>query len=211
MTRIALLFLCLLAAAPVLHLSPAAAEGIQYLPDPVYGKIHPEDEHPMQDLVLLAQRGDMRAQFIIGDLYAKGKGGLAKSPVRARFWFESAARKGMTSALIRLAALSKRERKYVEAYQWYTLAMGRGGKEGAWAKGARAQLVKERRLTDRDRRIGEKAAEKWKSRQAEALRVLQKKEQRARETLPAPELEGGSGPVSSQQQKTYSQEYNYNE
>jgi TPR repeat protein len=204
MTRFALLLLCLLFAAPA-----APAAGIPYLQDPVYGKIHPLDEHPMQDLVLLAQRGDVRAQFIVADLYAKGKGGLGKSAAKARFWFESAARKGLNAAFIRLAALSKHERKYVEAYQWYSLAVDRGGKEGAWARNARAQLAKERRLTDRDKRIAEKAAERWKSRQAEALRVLQKKEQRARETLPKPELDDKS--PSAAQQSPYSQEYSYNE
>src|SRR5205807_2654695 len=84
----------------------AAAGGIHYYEDPVYVKINKDDQHPMDDLITLAAEGDARAQFILGDLYSKGKGGLAKNRVKARYWFEISARHGFTPSFVRLGALA---------------------------------------------------------------------------------------------------------
>src|ERR1700722_15856839 len=93
----------------------ARAETTKYYQDPVYVKIAKDEPPPMDDLTALAEQGDVRAQYILGDLYGKGKGGLAKNHVLAQYWFETAARHGYTAAFIRLAALAKHENDEAEA------------------------------------------------------------------------------------------------
>ena len=113
----ALLLVALVIAAPA-H----AQEKITFFEDPVFKPLNKDDEHPMADLILLADQGDTRAQFILGDLYAKGKGGLVKNPQKARHWFNQSAISGYGASLIRLAALAKRDGNIIEAYSWYDLA-----------------------------------------------------------------------------------------
>jgi TPR repeat protein len=185
MNKFAACVLLALLLAPVM----SSAAGIRYYEDPVYSKLNAEDEHPMSDLVLLAERGDARAQYILADLYGKGKGGLAKNLVKSRFWFESAARHGLSAAFIRLAALARNSGDGVSAYKWYTLSAElAGGKEAKWSRGARTQLIKNAKLSPKDVRLAEDAAAKWRRQQGEAMRTLEKQEQHARETGPAPDL-----------------------
>ena len=215
MNRIVCILFCLMLAAPFC----AKASGIRYYEDPVYVKLNADDEHPMQDLVMLAQRGDARAQFILADLYAKGKGGLAKSLVKGRFWFESSARHGVSAAFIRLAALSRRAGDEVSAFKWYTLSVDlAGGKEAKWSRDARARLVRDAHMTPADINSGKDAARIWKAQQGEALRALQKKEQIARETQPEPDLDDkpkdktpAKGKTARQEPPQRQQEYRYNE
>lgn len=154
------------------------AEGIRYYSDPVYQKMAPEDEHPMDDLVTLAEQGDVRAQYILGDMYGKGKGGLARNLVKSRYWFESAALRGYDPAFIRLAALAKRQKDTVEAYKWYTLAISHaGGKLSKWARRARDNL----KISGSQQDEAKHAAREWDGRQAENKRALSSKEKQARE------------------------------
>lgn len=126
----------------------ASAEQIKYLSDPVYEKMAPEDPHPMEDLVLMGEEGDARAQFILGDLYGKGKGGLPRNIKKSREWFEKSARGGYAQSFIRLAALEKRVKKPEDAYKWYTLAIDAlPSGERKWAQTARDALAKEHSLT----------------------------------------------------------------
>jgi TPR repeat protein len=95
----------------------------------------------MDDLVKLAEQGDVRAQYILGDMYGKGKGGLGRNLVKSRYWFESAALRGYDPAFTRLAALAKRQKDPVEAYKWYTLGISHtSGKLSRWSKKARENL-----------------------------------------------------------------------
>lgn len=165
----------------------AQAAGIRYYEDPVYIKINKDDEHPMDDLMTLAAGGDARAQFILGDLYSKGKGGLKKNRVKARYWFEVSARHGYTSAFIRLAALAKHSRDYIGAYQWYTLnAEHAGGREAAWSKSELQRLGQS--LSDGAVREAKDGAKQWLSGQTPAMQIIQQNERTARETLPPPDL-----------------------
>ena len=182
MKRILLLSLLFLSLC-----APAQAAVVRYLEDPVYIKINKEDEHPMDDLMLLAKGGDARAQFILGDLYSKGKGGLAKNRVKARYWFEISARHGYTAAFIRLAALAKRSRDYIGAYQWYTLnAEHAGGREAAWSKSELQRLGLS--LSKGAVKEAKDGAKKWLGGQTMAMQAIQQNERTARETLPAPDL-----------------------
>jgi hypothetical protein len=153
---------CLAAATLLLHAVPAAAQ-IRHLSDPVYEKMAPEDPHPMEDLLLLGQEGDTRAQFILGDLYGKGKGGLPRNVKKSREWFEKSARGGYTQSFVRLAALEKRVGKPEDAYKWYTLAIEMlPTAERRWPQRAREALVKEHSLTPAQIKAAKQAAQEWK-------------------------------------------------
>lgn len=154
---IALLLTCLAAM-------PAGAAGLAYYPDPVYKKLAPDDHSPMDDILDLAKQGDPRAQFMIGDLYAKGKGGLPKDTTEARRWFEESAMHEYDHSFIRLAALAKREKKPVEALQWYKLALdsfSRNDPRKDFIEEARKKLIEDNKLSDDDISAAKKAANAW--------------------------------------------------
>lgn len=149
----------------LLMATPVRAEEITYFEDPIYEKLNAEDHHPMEDMILLAEAGDTRAQFILGDLFAKGKGGLGKSEKKAREWFDMAARQGNHYAFIRLAALAKHKGDWVEAYQWYDLAVDEMtyGPDRDWAKAQREKLKTSGKVSKEDIDKAEDMADTWKS------------------------------------------------
>ncbi len=161
----------------------AQAGEIKYLSDPVYEKMATEDPHPMEDLLLLGDEGDSRAQFILGDLYGKGKGGLPRNIGKARDWFEKSARGGYVQSFIRLAALEKRVNKPEDAYKWYTLAIDTlPSSEKKWAQNARDTLAKEQNLTPDQIKAAKKAAQEWKKATIEAEKAARAaREQKAKE------------------------------
>lgn len=162
MIRSAISLPCLVMALLIGGAVPAFAQ-IKHLSDPVYEKMAPEDPHPMEDLLLLGEEGDTRAQFILGDLYGKGKGGLPRSVKKSREWFEKSARGGYAQSFIRLAALEKRVNKPEDAYKWYTLAIETlPAAERRWPQRARDALVKEHSLTSAQIRAARQAAQEWK-------------------------------------------------
>jgi len=165
-----------LALGLALPAAAQAAEQIKYLSDPVYEKMAPEDPHPMEDLVLMGEEGDARAQFILGDLYGKGKGGLPRNIKKSREWFEKSARGGYAQSFIRLAALEKRVKKPEDAYKWYTLAIDAlPSGERKWAQTARDALAKEHSLTAAQIKSAKAAANAWKKAAAEAAEEAKKK------------------------------------
>jgi hypothetical protein len=164
MTRPVTTLPCLLVATLLLCATsiPALAQ-VKHLSDPVYEKMAPEDPHPMEDLLLLGKDGDTRAQFILGDLYGKGKGGLPRSVKKSREWFEQSARGGYAQSFIRLAALEKRVNKPEDAYKWYTLAIETlPSAERRWPQRARDALVKDHNLSSAQIRAARQAAQDWK-------------------------------------------------
>ena len=171
------LFLFFLSLAP-----PAQAATIRYYEDPPYQPINKEDPHPMADLVALAEQGDGRAQFILGDLYGKGKGGLGKNQVKARYWLETAARNGYTMSFIRLAAMAKRARDYTAAYKWYSLSVDNGtSKERRWSSKARELLSKDGRISKDDQREAREAINDWLKKREKVLAEDHEKARLARE------------------------------
>ena len=140
-----------------------AQADIEYQPDPVYQKLGENDLHPMEDMIVLAKQGNVRAQFILGDLYAKGKGGFAKDTVKACRWFEESAINGYNHSFIRLAALAKHENKPLEAWKWYTLAIkgfGQGG-ELTFVIAARHNLIIDAKLIAKDIWRAKKFMKDW--------------------------------------------------
>jgi len=178
-----------IAALIALAATPVKAK-LEYYPDPVYKKLHPEDESPMADVIALAEKGDVRAQFIMGDLYSKGKGGLPKDTKEARRWFEAAAVHGYAYSFLRLAALSRREGNLAEAWQWYTLAINsldRGDAQKFAAK-ARADLVEEAPLSQEQLAEARKAVTAWNDMKDARLKE-EAKAKTAQETPGAEETE----------------------
>lgn len=157
-------------AALTLCATPALA--ITYYEDPVYKPVSPEDHHPMEDMIMMAEEGDIRAQYILGDLFAKGKGGFVKSEEKASKWFQMSARNGNGFAFIRLAALAKHSKKWGEAYQWYSLAIDRlpFGNDRKWASTQRDLLEKEKKVDSNDIKAARKAASDWKDKASDLLK-----------------------------------------
>jgi TPR repeat protein len=187
-------------------LAPPSFAEMKYYPDPVYQKLGDDDSSPMDEMFNLAQQGDVRAQFIMGDLYSKGKGGVAKDIKEARRWFEESAVYGYAHSFIRLAALARRENRPVEAWQWYTLAIdafdyGDGQK---YAITARRDLAESARLTPEEMARARKAVRAWKEARDDRLRQEQA-EQREKEKREKEEMEKWQAAVSVQEEKTNEQ------
>ena len=76
-----------------------------------------------------AEQGDARAQNLLGDLYAKGKGAPQDYSLAAK-WYRQAAEKGLAAAQGNLAALYAAGAGVnidpTEAVKWYRLAAGQG-------------------------------------------------------------------------------------
>ena len=141
--------------------APALAE-LSYFKDPVYQTLATEDTHPMSDMIALAKSGDAQAQFILGDLYAKGKGGLEKSPRLAKGWFEKSAFNGYGAGFIRLAALAKREKDLKTALQWYLLAEDHlKGAQRTWARAQKKDILAQKKLDRKDIAAAENFARGW--------------------------------------------------
>jgi TPR repeat protein len=193
-----LFLLCLLCAA-----LPARAETMKYIPDPVYQSFDPAEESPMQEMIDLAKGGDIRAQYILGDLFAKGKGGLARNERTGAKWFEEAARNGYHEALVRLAAVAKRRKRPIEAYKWYSLAITnlRPGPWRAHAEDARAELVKTAGLSADDLDIARKDANKWNN---DAKRFREEQREQARRA--AREAEKTAAAEKNNQDKSVKQQ-----
>jgi TPR repeat protein len=191
-------FICI-AALLLLCLPVAAQAGLKYMPDPVYKPLDPAEDSPMQDMLILAEDGDVRAQYILGDLYSKGKGGLPKDFKQSARWFDLAAKNGYYEALVRLGALAKRQKKPVEAYRWYALAAEHLG-HGPWRKHAAAEkdaIKKESELTPEDLTAARKAANLWKS----ELREYQEEQRRLKREAIKKEREEKKKAESPKQEK----------
>ena len=176
-----------LAALFIFTASAQAEEGklvVKYFEDQPYQKLNKDDPHPMDEMIQMAETGDTRAQFILGDLYSKGQGGLPKDLKTARAYFERSARHGENFSFIRLAALAKREKNAKEAYMWYTLAADRlsYGPARKHALTARDALAGDAPLSQEDVRAAKTAADDWKMESGRLLR-----EERAAEEMRAKE------------------------
>lgn len=153
---------------------PAYAEGtakksLIYYDDPVYKQIAEGDEHPMSDLLHLADKGDTRAQFILGDLYAKGKGGLVRDEKKGAHWFEESAKNGYGPSFIRLAALAKRRNDPIAAWSWYDLGSSYAeGRDARYASRARDALEKKAGLSTEDISAARKLSAEFRRAREEA-------------------------------------------
>jgi TPR repeat protein len=173
-------------AALMAWVLPASAH-LKYYSDPAYRKLNEDDHHPMDEMIDLAKQGDVRAQFILGDMYQKGKGGLVQDAREARRWFGESAVHGYSQSFIRLAALSKHAGKPVEAWQWYTLAIENLDDDTQqYAIKARNDLTESAQLTREEMDHARDSIKAWKEARREQLRnERDNKEQTPEEKLAA--------------------------
>lgn len=151
---------------------PARAE-LQYYPDPAHKKLAPDEPMPMDDMVDLAKDGDPRAEFILGDLYQKGKGGLEKNLKESHHWFELSAMHGYGQAFVRLAAQAKHAGDTQLAWQWYTLAIDAlDGAAQDYAIQARRDLQEQSKISREDMDAARKSMREWKDLRDKTLREL---------------------------------------
>jgi TPR repeat protein len=178
--------LCLVLTIAFLMCGASAYADMQYPSDPVYQSLDPADPSPMQDMIDLAKGGDARAQYILGDLYSKGKGGLPKDSKKSADWFETAAKNGYFESFIRLAALARHQGKPVEAYKWYTLGTyyldSREWRQHA--DKARDVIEKETPLKSEDIDSARKEANVWRSTQRREAEENRKKADQAKKNTP---------------------------
>lgn len=158
----------------ILAATPAIAQSIEYFEDPVYQSLNAGDHHPMEDMILLAENNDLRAQYILGDLYSKGKGGFVKNEKKAKEWFEKSAMNGYPFSFIRLAAMAKRKNRPVEAYQWYTLGLDYLDRSAdrKWVSEARKTLAERKKLTPEEIKKATDGARTWERQKAEEMRKI---------------------------------------
>lgn len=150
----------------------AQAQGVTYYADPPYALYSDEESHPLAEMIRLGKEGDVRAQFILGDLYAKGKGGLKKDPKQAQKWFDQAARQDYAPAFVRLAALAKHDEDVIQAYAWYRLGAQRTG-QGAWRRYIN-DAMRDLNLDRAQKRQANDLAQAWRRGDQEQANVLDK-------------------------------------
>ena len=176
--RTRFLITALLLTAVVCSAPARADDKVVFYEDPVFKPLNDGDEHPMSDLIKLAEGGDIRAQFIMGDLYGKGKGGLVKSTQKAKHWFNQSAINGYGASFIRLGALAKREGNLIEAYSWYDLGSSlASGKDARYAAKARDAL----NLSDEDEDKADELSSAWRKEKSAALDAKAQAEKAKRE------------------------------
>lgn len=167
----------------------APLQAMTYFQDPVFVKPNDETPHPLGEIMDLAANYDVRAAFILGDLYEKGKGGLPKNAALSREWFEKSAMSGYAMSFVRLAAKAKKEKNLLDAYQWYSLGLDyfKPGAHRSYIVRARNELIKEAGLGRDDLRQADKAMTLWRKKQREwqaemrRAEAAEKKAARARE------------------------------
>lgn len=177
--------ICFLTALVALGLASSAAladtppkRTLTYFEDPVYQSVGEGEEHPMSDLLALAEKGDTRAQFILGDLYAKGKGGLVKNEEKAAKLFEDSAKNGYGPSYIRLGALAKRRGDFIAAWSWYDLGSSlASGRDARYSGRARDQVEEIGKLSGDDISAARKLSAEYRRARDEAE---QKREEAAR-------------------------------
>ncbi len=147
----------------------AQESNITYMTDPVFESFMDEGGHPLQGLFDLGNEGDARALFILGDLYSKGKGGVAKDIPTAKKMFEYSAKRGAPEGLIRLAAIAKDEGDKVAAYKWYHVAERRltDGRSIKYVRDAQNALA----LDSTTKREATKAGKAWETAKLPLLRL----------------------------------------
>ena len=156
-----------LALMPVAQAASSAdTDLVKFYEDPIFKPLNGGDEHPMADLTRLAEGGDIRAQFILGDLYAKGKGGLVKNTDKGQHWFNQSAINGYGASFIRLAALAKAKGDMAEAYSWYDLGAAlAGGKDARYCARARDAL----KASSEDKDKASAHSREWRKEKARIL------------------------------------------
>ena len=126
-------------AALVFYCGTAIAQDITPKTDPVFTPMYENAPHPLEELFFLARSGDGRAQFILADLYLKGKGGVSENRDAALSLLEHSAKNGEDAALARLGAIAEANDDKAKAYGWYTV-LQRSSKDRSYKKWAKGKI-----------------------------------------------------------------------
>jgi hypothetical protein len=84
-------------------------------------------------LTPLAEKGDARAQFAVGQVYHRGLGEIDEDPTKARHWYEKAARQGNANAQSNLGVIYATGDGVPQddriAEKWFRLAADQGNQD----------------------------------------------------------------------------------
>ena len=88
----------------------------------------------ISSLLKLAEKGDAKAQFEVGQALLKESGGTAKKAAIAVLWLNKSANRGNVDAMVALGRLSKTGmgvlQSYAQALKWIQMAANLGSAEG---------------------------------------------------------------------------------
>lgn len=103
----------------------------------------------------LAERGNVQAEFFLGDLYLNGSG-VPKDYAQALKWSREAADHGNTSAQFTLGKMSELglgvPQDYVQAYVWYSLSASSGDEQATRKRDQMRLKMNGRQLDEAERR-----------------------------------------------------------
>ncbi|HLN08925.1 MAG TPA: tetratricopeptide repeat protein [Xanthobacteraceae bacterium] len=122
-----------------------------------------DDGGAARTLVPLAERGDARAQTLLGYMFANGRG-VPQNYVVAAYWYRRASEQGNATAQYSLGLMYDKGQgvplDYVLAYKWLNLAVARvGGRERQdWVK---IRDAVESKLSLLERTEGQRLAVEW--------------------------------------------------
>ena len=98
---------------------------------------------PNDDIVALAQQGDAKAQYNLGEMYATGKG-VAQNHKQAAAWFSKAAEQGDAAAQLRLGVHYEfgigMPQDFKQAFTWISKAAEQGDAEAQLHLGVNYEL-----------------------------------------------------------------------
>ncbi len=141
-------------------------KGIKYLPDPIYSPVYKNAKHPLADILLMSDDGDARAQYILADLYLKGKGGFAKNTEQSKHFFEESAKQKYLHSFIRLAAIAKSEEDFPAAYKWYLIGLKYSKRENSelynFMNKQKNKLIDNNLINKEDVKLSKKQAKIWR-------------------------------------------------
>ncbi len=163
---------------------PLETQAISYRQDPVFIPLNKDAPHPMSELMDMAEENDPRAQFILADLYEKGRGGLPKNLAKSKEWFEQSAVGDYAMGFVRLAAQAKKSGDFQSAYQWYTLALELyeyDAKMRKYVVKARNDIVGDGKLDKEGMKAAGKAASQWRQFKNKQLYLRRKTEREKKE------------------------------
>lgn len=80
--------------------------------------VHKNESHAEEWLLKSAKQGNSAAQKVLGQMYIDGVNGREPNYSRAVFCFRKAVEQGDSSAIFSLAYAYKKQKKYIEAFNW---------------------------------------------------------------------------------------------
>jgi TPR repeat protein len=128
----------IMVAALLLALSAASTQAATFR-DGLAALGRHDDAAAARIIVPLAERGNARAQSLLGYMFANGRG-VPQNYVESAYWYRSASEQGDATGQYMLGLMYDKghgvPQDYVLAYKWLNLAVGRarGRERDAWVR-----------------------------------------------------------------------------